>query len=745
MRWLIAMMLVCGFARPARADLAGSIYGDVQNVIEELIQGEVTQSVVRTVGYSSPALAFYMHGTLERLSSPYWGSLGRVMKDDLTVIVADFVYWHMSTGGGDGDIIASAKRFFNCAKPGEAWNPQHCKRLIDAIQGQKRPLLEVECRRTKPAQERKIACHVGLAVLAALKGRGEVRQHLVDALSEIVLLEISDKNVGGRMRDILTKWMDLPKDLPTPLIEALANPDLGAQLSDDALDKRCADPEMIKQAIDDPTGPFSWLCFAVTNKKMEPILAATVTVKEGKHVFTHVIQHWELEAAIRELDGSKTDDDIVYRLFAEEAWDKECPLGVTPVSVGPGDARPETPCAGKRFQPGAEITVAWLRRQALKVTIGANGKVTGGQHGFLLGPLFKFRKLSQRINELRALVPPSLKQTLFYAGQTVSVDTRPALRSLHRMARFVSELRARWYLWAQNPGSKSFDELDVVELLNVARSSWDKPGEGRARSSAEGGAESIDQATIEANSALAFLDKEASGGAATLDIGDWLRMVMRADYRSLAIESLRAALDLQLSSTSRPHETFFLSLASYLLDNGEGINEAVARSAFRASAKQLLLSSQKRGVPRVGDRVRFGLLPLLSVRLAFNDAYSVSDEDNRRKGVAADWPTLLFAVNDYVGFELSAIDFVAPLAEMALRPPGTYRNQANVALDALRPRLGVWIAVPQFSRRLALTAGFGARFVGLDAVDTDANPDTKEFEYSRKASLAVDAGLQFVF
>jgi hypothetical protein len=716
MRWLLAFAILCGFAPPARADLAGSIYGDVQNVIEELIQSEVTQSVTRTVGASSPALGFYMHGTLERLGSPYWGSLGRVLKDDLTVMIADFVYWHMVTGGGDGDVVGSAKKFFSCAKPGESWNPQHCKRLIDAIQGQKRPLLEVECRRTKPAADRKIACHVGLAVLAALKGRGEVRQHLVDALSEIVLLEISDKNVGGRMRDILTKWMDLPKDLPTPLIEALANPDLGALLTDAALDKRCADADMIKQAIDDPTGPFSWLCFAVTHKQLEPLLAAKVTVKENGHVFTHTIQHWELEAAIRELDSGKADDDIIYRMFAEEAWDKECPLGVTP----------QGPCAGKRFQPGAKITVAWLRRQALEVTIGPAGKVTGGQPGFLINPVFKFRKLSQRIAELRALVPPSLKQTLFYAGQTVSVDTRPALRSLHRMARLVSELRARWYLWAQNANSKSFDELDIAELLHVARAS-------------------LDEATIQANSALAFLDKEASGGAATLDIGDWLRMVMRADYRSLAIESLRAALDLPLGGTSRPHETFFLSLASYLLDNGDGINEAVARSAFRASAKQLLLQSQKRGVPRVGDRVRFGLLPRISVRLAFNDAYAVTDDDNRRKAVAADWPTVMVALTDYVGLELSVIDFVAPLSELALRPPGTYRHQGNVALDAIRPRLGLWIAVPQFSRRLALSAGVAARLLDLEPDDRDGDPATKEFRYGRKASLALDAGLGFVF
>ncbi len=711
MRWLISLVVVCALVRPARADLASSLYGDVRDVIEELIQTEVTTSVVRTVSDRSPALAFYMHGTLERLGSPYWGSLGRVLKDDVGVAVADFVYWHMSTGGGDGDIVASAKRFFGCAKRSADRASDPCTRLLTAIQVQKRPLLEVECRRAKPAAERRIACHVGLAVLAALKGRGEVRHHLIDALAEIVLFEIVDRDVGVRMRDVLTKWLDLPKDLPTPLLEALANPDLGSLLTDESLDKRCSNPEEIKRAIDDPTGAFSWLCFAVTHKKLEPILAATVTVHDGSPPFTQVIQHWELEVGIRDLEYGKTDEDVLYRLFAELAWDKQCPIG-----------KATDACSGKRFQPGAQITVAWLGRQALKVTIGANGKLTGGQPGFLTGPVFKFRKLSQRINELRALVPASLKPILFYAGQTVSPDTKAALRAVNRMARLVTELRARWYLWSQN--TKSFDDLDIAELLSVARASLDK-------------------ATIEGNAALAFLDKQASGGASTIDIGDWLRMVMRADYRSLAMESLSAALDLHKQDTNRPRERFFLSLAAYMLDTSEGVGEAVARSAFRAAAKELLLSASHRGVPRTHDRLRLRLIPRLSARLSFNDTYAITDGDSRRRVVAADWPTCMVAINDFVGFEASVIDPIAPLAEMALRPPGTYQRYEYVALDALRPRLGVWIAAPQLSRRLALTSGFGARFLDVVRVNADDAPLVARYGY--KASLTFDAGIQFVF
>jgi hypothetical protein len=312
---------------------------------------------------------------------------------------------------------------------------------------------------------------------------------------------------------------------------------------------------------------------------------------------------------------------------------------------------------------------------------------------------------------------------LFYAGQSVSSDAKSVLRAAHRMARLVVELRQRWYLWSQ---SKSFEELDVAELLEVARSS-------------------LDEATIQSNSVLAFLDKEAAGGAATLDIGDLLRMVMRADYRSLAMESLRAALDLRLQETSRPHETFFLSLAAFLLDNSEGVGEQAARAAFRASAKQLLLSATKRGVPRSDDRVRFRLMPRVGAKLSFNDTYAVTDGDSRRRVVSAEWPTAMIAINDYVGIEASVIDFVAPLAEMALRPPGEYSRYEYVALDLIRPRLGMWIAVPQFSRRLSLTGGFGARLLDVVRKDDGSDPMKLKAEYGYKPSLTFDAGLQFVF
>ena len=736
--FLIVVAALALPARPARADLASSFYDDVHDVVEELIQTEITTSVVTQIEARSPALAFYLHGTLERLGSPYWGSLGRALKDDLTVVVSDFVYWHLSTGGGDGDVVASARTFFRCVAQG-AGGPggDGCTRLNAAVRGQHRPLLEVECRRAKPPAERRVACDIGLAVKSAMERRGEVRHHVVDALADIVLAEIPQHDLTERLRDVLVHWLDLPKDLPTPLLEAMANPDLVAQLADDAVDALCKDPKTIDAALHDPASGRAWICFAVTHPALPDALAVTVHLEEGPEKLDGRVEYWRVQAALKDVDPDRITDDTAARLLGDLALDDRCP---------PGGANTDWPCKGTRLGAGTKLTITWLGVQT-EIAADAHGLLVPKQARQLLVGLLRFRKLVRRIDELRALVPPSLAAYLFYAGTTPK-DARAVLRSFTRMARLVTELRSRWYLWTESKPDKDkaagFEDLDVAELLHVAQNAVSAIRDTEAgAAAARVGDEQLASSPVQKS--LAFLDKHAAGGAANLDIGDWLRMVMRGDYRALAMESLRAALDLELADASRPRETFFLTLAAYLLDSSDGGGgENIARSAFRAAAKDLLLSQSHVGVPRVGDRFRFRLLPRLALKIAFNDVYAVTDGNSRRSVVSADWPTAMLAITDYAGLEASIVDPLAPLAEMALRPPGVYHDYAYVAFDALRPRLGAWVAVPQLSRRLTISTGFGARFLDVRR-NTPPDALTLDATYSFKASLTFDAGLQFVF
>jgi hypothetical protein len=706
----LALVLILALVRPAHADIAGEVYGDVRDVIEELIRSEVTTSVVTAIETRSPALAFYMHGTLERLGSPYWGSLGRVLKQDLTVTVADFVYWHLSSGGG-GDVVASAQRFFHCVQdPGK---DVACQRLVSSIRDQHRPLLESECRRSKPPPERRVACDVGLATLAALEQRSTVRHHVLDALADVVLYEIDDRGEYDRLADLLTTWLDRPTEVPQSLIETLGNPDLEKQLENGAIDKLCTEDHILGEFLKDPLTDPGWICFATSHSALRPALSATVTIEEGANHVKATIDYWNIEAALKDYDPSTASDDNAFRVLADMIFDARCPAGA---------AVEGWPCKGPRMQPGATIDVEWLGK-TISGTVEKTGLASTKPRNGMMVKLLRFRKAIKRIEELRALVPASLQSHLFFAG-TPSSDSRKMLRSVARMARLVGELRARWYLWTQNagsnPSSASISELDVAELLHVARDIVGK------------------------SDALGFLDSSQGGGASKIDIGDWMRLVMRGDYRSLAMESLRAALDLRYDDESRPRETFFLQLSSYLLDAGDGVNETVARSAFKAAAKDLLAATEHVGIPTSAHRWRFRLMPRIALALSFDEDYAATGGDTRRTVVSANWPTAMVAVTDYFGFEGSLIDPIAPLAEMALRPAGDYQDQSYVALDLLRPRLGMWVAVPALSKRLTLSTGFAARFTHLTR---EANPDPTMVtgRYSARTSLVFDAGLQLVF
>ena len=704
---VLALGTLAATATPARADLGGAVYDDVRDVIEELIRSEVTHSVVTTIETRSPALAFYMHGTLERLGSPYWGSLGRALQQDLTVTVADFVYWHLAVSDS-GDIATSARRFFAClAAP--TGDPA-CARLVAAVTTQRRPLLEVECRRVKPAPDRRVACDIGLAALAALEQRGAVRHHVLDALADIVIAEIDDRGLHDRLADLLTHWLDKPDELPSSLLDALADPDLVGQLADPALEKLCNDPKMVDDFIHDPEDSTGWLCFAISHGSLPAALGAHVSIHDGDGALDTHVEYWNIATALHDFNADTASDDSAFRLLADLAFDARCPAGA---------AIEAWPCKGPRLGPGATITVSWLGRELTGIVDASGLVVTKPRRGMLLWTL-RFRKAMKRVEQLRALVPPSLSEYLFFPGSSPP-DARVVLRTVARMARLVAELRARWYLWTPSAGATT--ELDVAELVHVARDAIGNP-------SATTGA----MAAVARS--LGFLDQQHGGGSSTLDIGDWLRLVMRRDYRALAMESLRAALDLRLGDTGRPRETFFVTLTSYLLDAGQGVDETVARSAFRAAAKDLLAATTRVGLPSVAHRTRFGWLPRIAVGLSFDDNYAaIAGADSRRTVVAAQWPTAMVAVSDYLGFEASLLDGAAPLAELALRSAGAYHDERYVALDLVRPRLGLWVAMPALSKRLALTTGIAGRFVHVASNRT----------YSEKASLVFDAGLELVF
>jgi hypothetical protein len=713
---LITWMALASAAQPARADLASSLYDDVRDVIEELIQAEIADGVVATMRRDAPVVAFYFDDTLERLSSPYWGSLPRVLKQDVDVVVADFVYFHLSAEGEVTDLAGSATRFFHCVVKGKApADDAACKRMQDAI-AQRRSLIDVECRRDTPVRDRRVACDLGFAALSALEGRSHTRRHVIDAIANMMLGDV-DEPAAGVLREVLVEWLENPKNVPQSLIDTFDDPALAGQLADASLDALCGDRAKLREFFEDPEKMPGWACFAVSHKDLHKALGVRVLVDEGSGHIGTTLPFWALERIIGPIADADFGDNALYGALAEATFVAHCK-----------EARRSPEMAAKwpcndapRLGPGAMVRVEWLDVR-LDSKVDGSGKLRGEKPKEMAIWMRRWKRAQASIDRIKLALPASLQPVLF-VPDTGRAETPQLLRASVRMTRLLHRLRQRWYLWSED--NKDLSNLDIGELLELAR-------------------DTVAESTQELGSAGRIVGRMGATGAR--DLSDMFRLVVQADHRSLATETLRAGFGLAADQTGDPHQRFFLTLAAYLLDASDGDTMGVTRSAFRAAAKDLLRSAETRGVPGVDHRVRLNAFPRLGMRMAFNEGYAVAPgDDTRRTVVSVEWPTAMLAFTDNAGLELSVLDLVAPLSELALRPAGDYTDENLVFLDAVRPRLGVWLAVPQLSRRLELSAGVGARLVGLDAMGDGSAAMPLTATYVKRTSITVDAGLGFVF
>jgi len=704
------VVAVAGVARPntARADLAGSLYEDVRDVVEELIESEITTSVKTTIEVRAPVVAAYFHGTLERLASPSWAGLATSMRQDLDTVVGDFVYWHLATGKIEGDIVASAHQFFGCA----VGNGPGCEAIHAVVVGRGRSLLDAECRSVEPPPERRVACDLGLAVRAALEQRGEARRHVLDAIADLLLGHLKDPALARRLRDVLIAWLENPAALPPELTDLIASPDALKGLSGDALTALCGNRAAMKEYLRDPDRAPGWACFAVSAPTLPKVLQVdlAITPPSGPPM-KETLSFWQVEQVLDAIPTDDWGDHNVYAALVDAAVERHC-RGRT----GGG-----WPCADAPLAGGTQVVVTWFDT-ALPAKV-KDGKIRGEAPKEMARWSKRFQRVTQQVAKVRAALPATL-QGLLFVRDTGAADAPAVLRAVAQMSRLAARLQSRWYLLARDARDQGdLSSLDIVALVELARDTLRESGTDLAA------------------------DAQVIGrirGDHARELGDWLRLAVRADYRGLGSETLRAAFAQGNARTTHPHETFFIALAAYLLESPDDNTQDVTRSAFRAAAKDLLLSANRQGVPRASDRVHARLLPRIGVRVALNDEFAVTpDGRSRRWVVAADWPTLMLAFTDNVGLEASVLDPIAPLAELALRPGGRYSDEKWIALDAVRPRAGLWLAVPELSRRLAFELGAGARLVGVDVMSVPDAP--LEARYVRRTSLLIDVGLQLVF
>lgn len=183
------------------------------------------------------------------------------------------------------------------------------------------------------------------------------------------------------------------------------------------------------------------------------------------------------------------------------------------------------------------------------------------------------------------------------------------------------------------------------------------------------------------------------------------------------------------------YRRFADSLVLYVLDATDGDASASVRAVFRQSAAEVVRFLSPFGGLDRGEPVLWYVPELLmraSWSSGFLDAGDLGQE-HLRYSVGLNFvrfrKTLLYTDRSYASLQLSLVDPIAPLAELVLRAerdPVTrgaihYERSVLVLWNAIAPRLELTLALPWFSKHLAVSAGAGLRLVAPTEGQLDAS------------------------
>ncbi len=734
----------------AQSGVSGEVYGEVRDVIEELIKTEITTNVVARVRERSPALGFYFHRTLERLESSYWGNLSSKLDADLVVLVGDYVYWSVGLASENRDQGDTRKidHFFACFDP--ANEDETCAPIRDLNEEKGRSLVDRHCRaldRTTTVGA-ELACNLALATRSGLRKQYSMAiHHVIDAVTNILLHDLKPGPTKRRLRKMAQTWLGNIEKFPAGYQDVFQSVNVDPDdIRVSWVEEHCKKSTNLAAYFADPTSSLSWICFAASYNGLPKSLAFQIRIdlpKDGG-VIRQNLQYMHVAELLATLEDNPGGDNRpieqrVYSMFVNATILGYCArnMDLKPAKstalFGAPNSGPNVPsvrgiqdhvCSEETLEfghpVGASVAVSWLD---LKFKASALPNKFQAEAPLALARATKsFRLGMQRIQRMRELVPVDLRTSIFVEDKVELEPTLQVLRAFLRIGRLVSELQARWYLWPDDPELSGAERLRALDLGGLLRLALDEAAPKPSNMK-------------DPRSVSDLLDSRVG-----LALRRILDLAFRADRRELAVEGVRLALGLEKRSESPPYETFFLSLAGYLLDDAGGDSVTVTKESFRAAAKDLLRTLPSEGVPTAEERFRFRLLPLLGARVAFNDQFrNEAGRAGMRSTVAVDWPVAYLAISDYAGVRASAFDLVGPLGELALREVGEWQEETLVLLDFLRPRAAVWLAVPQLSRRLIFDAGIGMRFLGTRELTGDAIG-----KYEQETSPEIHFGLSYV-
>jgi hypothetical protein len=214
-------------------------------------------------------------------------------------------------------------------------------------------------------------------------------------------------------------------------------------------------------------------------------------------------------------------------------------------------------------------------------------------------------------------------------------------------------------------------------------------------------------------------------------VQSYIAFASRGQYVEAAQATVRYVFQLdggESDASSGVYQRFAESVVAYVLDasDGEAPSQAT-RVAFRTAAVEMIVYLGEGGGIRrrnwtldrpLGVRLPKGLpfiLPVLSLRASWSPSYVNVDDASARYLASANTLNLRFPVKrseaSYVGVELSLVDLLAPLNELALRKTEQtrYDHHDRLFLNFITPRIDVIAGSPMLSEHLVVAAGISLR------------------------------------
>jgi hypothetical protein len=238
------------------------------------------------------------------------------------------------------------------------------------------------------------------------------------------------------------------------------------------------------------------------------------------------------------------------------------------------------------------------------------------------------------------------------------------------------------------------------------------------------------------------------------------KLVDAHDYRELAVAGLTTVLDRSRLLDAAERE-FIVDFAAYVLDSGQdGEQRTLAREALRSAVKQVLLTKSTGGIPTESARAplvhrswcdhdacalitypKWSFWPAVAVRWEFGGTWIDRSGAGYRRTISADALTVAIPFSDHVGLQASVLDLVGPFSELALRDTGaTYVNRIDPMIEFLRPRVQIWLALPEITRRVELFAGVSASALHRDREGSQVTYAVHPFD----PDFSVDVGTELI-